>query len=122
MELKMSTIQLATLFVYFVGWVIISYRAEVKFKQALFKSIAIGAIWPILFVLVIIEVASMRLFAKYRVRHVMDEHGDNYLVQKKVKGKWVTCFSDSDELSAIRKAKYVAKEAAKRKEKTIWRG
>ena len=118
----MSTTQLTALIMYFVGWVIISYRAEVKLKKALLRSIVIGAIWPILFVLVIIEVASRRLFAKYRVRQVVDERGDNYLVQKKVKGKWVTCFTDNNELSAIRKAKYMAEEAAKRKEKTIWRG
>lgn len=122
MEFKMTTIQLATLVIYFVGWVIISYLAEVKFKQTLLRSIALGAIWPILFVLATIAAASRRLFAEYRVRQVVDEHGDKYLVQKKVKGKWVTCFNDNDELSAIRKAKYMAEEAAKRKEKTIWRG
>ena len=118
----MTTIQLATLIIYFVGWVIISYRAEVKLKQTLLRSIALGAIWPILFVLATIAVASRRLFAKYRVRHVVDERGDNYLVQKKVKGNWVTCFDDNDELSAIRKAKYMAEKVAKRKENTIWRG
>lgn len=96
---------ITALIVYFVGWVIISYRAGVKLKQTLLRSIAIGAIWPILFVLATIEVG-------YFLRRIEFVKWWGYL----------NFLNDNDELSAIRKAKYVAEEAAKRKEKTIWRG
>lgn len=123
MELKMTTIQLATLIVYFVIWALIAYGLEVRMKAPLKTSLILSAIWPLVVVRILVRPVWKLLFARWRV--VYEQENRYYIEQRKhLLSKWKRIYSGfySTKEMAINTVSIIKEMKKKPKKKTVWKG